>query len=253
MLNPALSEELASPSCVALRDAYLIRCVLPIAELAEPKEYGSEGLIEALCVHLLWCLYWRSLDTLLDDRARPTESVEDLAQVLCTAVQANTQLRARLASQTPLDLSHVLEPCSIYRRETEGSTEIDDIWRRASPFLIVPESILHLAPKRLDAYKAYLNLFGLVHDAQDLMSDIRQGLESLPIRWLREIDPDLQLRPRTLGLYYRRAADAIAELTRQTKAQFDGSERELFDVLLKPVTDVCIGFESASRALSDSN
>lgn len=251
VVDQSVSEELSLPSCVEFRDAYLIRFVLPVAELANAEAYCTDDMVDALCVHLLWCLYWRSLDTLLDDPRRPTESVEDLAHVLVTAVRCDTQLRAKLRLTVALKTELVVQPCSVYRSEKKGSTLIDDIWRRASPFLIVPETIFQFPAERMDAYKAYLNVFGLAHDCQDLFTDIQQGLESVPVRWLRDIDADLQLHPRTLRAYYGRAADTIAILVRETKERLPEGTRQLFDALLMPIEAICAEFQNASNVAPD--
>ena len=51
-------------------------------------------------------------------------------------------------------------------------------WRRAAPFLIVPESVLTLNVRRIAAFRTYLTLLGVAHDVFDILSDVKGGIRS---------------------------------------------------------------------------
>lgn len=229
--DPELATELQGATCVHLRDAYLLRFVLPVAELAGWPERNADILHEALAVHLLWCLYWRSLDTLLDNGARDDRLIEDFIQVAIRTVRCDTQLRCTYGLATDQSLAPAWEPCIVFRAEQSGSLQQDDVWRRAAPFLIVPESVLTLNVRRIAAFRTYLTLLGVAHDVFDILSDVKGGIRSAPLRWLAEIDPDLQLQPRHLGAYYRRAAAELTSLV----AAVEANVKELNEPILEPL------------------
>src|SRR5207249_10695081 len=74
--------------------------------------------------------------------------------------------------------------------ERTVAIEMSEIWKRCSVFLFAAETMSHLSSNSIDLYKCYLNYNGLAHDTHDLLSDLSDGVESLPARWMREASPD---------------------------------------------------------------
>lgn len=177
--------EMAGEDEAHLRDAYLIRFVLPLAELAA-KGTSAKLLCEAMTAQLLWCYHWRTLDNVLDSAEYDAGVVRQLTVATVRAAEYHAVVAIRHDLPTLLSKTSLLSmACDAARLERAAGIPTKQIWKRAAPFFIVPSSLLSCSERQLEAYRSYINVLGLCHDVADLFSDVENGILSVPVSWLR--------------------------------------------------------------------
>lgn len=189
------------------RDNYFYRFLLPVAELAGWPQQSNMDLPRSLAAHLLWCFAWRSLDDVLDS---PAATAQDLRQVLASFSNA---LTISICVSPPGRADIVAKMTEIYLRTCDIATKErlvglrpEEAWKRAAPFFIIPALALRLRRSHIAYYRSYINVAALTHDIHDLFSDLRAGINSPPIRWLRDIDAEFPFRPQLVRAWFDRAA-----------------------------------------------
>ena len=203
---------------------YFMLYALPLAELCGWPRKVRTDLHRSLAVHLVWCWLWRRADDVLDVYELNADSIEELIHA---AVGAALFHQRQLGILSPQDSNNVLADLSLMinaaRMERRKGVSVGRIWMRASPFLIVPNTQLHLSIQHSRAYKNYICAAGLVHDVRDLLDDIERGILSMPSKWLRDKENPLSLN--TLEEVYRRADQTVSRLlTAVEKALPDHAE-----------------------------
>lgn len=197
-------------------DNYFFRFVLPVAELAGWPSKPPKDLPLVLSAQLLWCFAWRALDDVLDS-PKPTpehigRSFATFSDALAMTLQCAPAKPAVFIGQ--LTKMYALS-CDVAAAERAEGLRVSECWRRASPFFIVPALVLRLEKSRIEQYRRYVNAAALTHDIHDLLSDIQAGINSPPVRWLRETDSDFPFRPQIVRAWFHRAAGELEkQLTR---------------------------------------
>lgn len=209
--NPQAWRRISASRNVSRRDNYFFRFVAPLAETAGWPDNCATQLTRELGAHLLWCFAWRDLDDVLD---APVASPQMVAAAFSSYSEAMGstlfgEIQPQVIHRTTKLFTVAAEVAA--RERTEG-VAINQAWRRASPFLIIPTQLFSDESEKLRAYREYLNLAGLTHDIHDFLSDIARGVVSPPVKWMREIDKDFPFRPKMVRAWFRRAA---SELERQ--------------------------------------
>jgi len=234
--SPHTWDELEMPDARLRRDSYLLRFVLPLAELSGWPTQVDLKLPDALASHLLWCLTWRRIDDLVDEPSQPRVNTDQVAEVAVMVARA-AALHQRVASRYQFcDLEGVEDllrlTCQVAAGERSAPVAQDHIWQRASPFLIAPRYLLELTSEKERVYCSYLNLVGLLHDAHDVARDLEAGLCTLPIQWLTEIDGKRVFRPEVLQQWFTRIATELKHAIDEVRSGCVGQDWPVLNVLI---------------------
>jgi hypothetical protein len=87
--------------------------------------------------------------------------------------------------------------------------KLQNIWKKCSILLYVPQTLAQLSENSLLLYKNYLNYSGLAHDMNDLVNDIATHTISLPIHWFREVSPYGLMNVKVIEKIYEHATIAV--------------------------------------------
>jgi len=241
-LCPDTAAELRGFAERSRRDAYLLRFVLPVAELAGWPSSPPPELARVLTLQLLWAMVWRRLDDVMDlVHGSPSGHdlrVGELVRSLIRALRVHGLLYPLEADRAERVAELTLETCSAARQERFTPIPYDAIWRRAGPFLIVPETALKLAPEKLAVYRELINLQGLVHDIHDFFDDLRNGTFTLPGSWLDAVEPARIARPDVLQRWFARASEELALAIEACRAAIGSRELRASRVLLVEACEV---------------
>jgi hypothetical protein len=236
--SPTTRAELDTENARLRRDSYLLRFVLPLAELSGwPAEIDSK-LPDALSAHLLWCLTWRRIDDLVDEFSQPRVDTGQVAETVAMTARA-AALHQRVKDRHQLvgleeESEELLRlTCQVAEGERSAPVEIEHIWERAAPFLIVPRQLLNLSDEKEGIYRSYLNLVGLMHDAHDVARDLEAGLHTLPIQWLIEIDETRVFRPEVLQQWFSRIAIELKGASDNIRRACDGHDWPILKLLIE--------------------
>jgi hypothetical protein len=205
-------------------DYYLIRHGLPLAELSGWPSVLHPDLIDGLALHFWWGCCWRHLDNLLDTDVSTQDAVSVAATSILRAARFHQSFccatGAKWADEAIVLINLV---CATASREREQPIPRDEIWKRAAPFYIVPRTVFQFDENTELAYRAYINARGLAHDIDDLFSDIKAGIHSLPSSWLTEAIDSRSFRRETVAHWFERAyvelEDAIDTIRKTTPIQ----------------------------------
>lgn len=183
------------PSNWARRDSYLVRYGLPVAELAGWPNQVADVLVDALAAHFFWSMCWRKMDDVLDAPQPAADAVAAMTAAVCQASRVHTLVCERHGLPWADSIVGLLASlCATAAAERRECVPRDQIWRRATPFLIAGRTLLKLGDEQDAVFRAYINVDGLSHDIHDLLGDIRLGIRSLPSRWFDELDHDRAFR-----------------------------------------------------------
>jgi hypothetical protein len=130
------------------------------------------------------------------------------------------------------------QTCRVAVQERMEGVGREDIWRRASPFLIVPRTVLKLEESRDFLYRRLLGVLGLEHDIHDLLDDIRRGFRTEPARWLREIDPYETFRPDVIRAWFIHAASQLEVELAQLEIAISGRELPVLGVIVSEASEI---------------
>lgn len=207
------------PSNQARRDSYLVRYGLPVAEFAGWPGQVTDVLVDALAAHFFWSMCWRKMDDVLDVPQPAADAIAAMATAVCRASRVHTLVCERHGLPWEDNVVGLLESlCATAAAERRECVPRDQIWRRATPFLIVGRTMLRLGDEQDAAFRAYINVDGLSHDIHDLLGDVRLGIRSLPSIWFDELDHDRAFRRDIVDRWFIRGCSelhgAIADLRR---------------------------------------
>jgi hypothetical protein len=219
-------------------ETYFVRYVLTLAELAGWPSRPPLSISRELAAHFEWCWAWRRLDDILD--ASPNaEGIAALVKSLMRATGALIRLMDESHEVEWREVEELLEQtCRVVVRERMEGVGREDIWRRASPFLIIPRTVLKLAEGQDLLYRKLLGLLGLEHDIHDLFDDMRRGFRTEPARWLREIDPYETFRPDVLRSWFTHAASQLEKESKQLELDIGGQDLPVFGVILSEASEI---------------
>jgi HEXXH motif-containing protein len=151
-------------------EAYIVRQCLPLAEAASSRPKSE--LLQLLELHLQCGMLWRCADNAADDTAETCERglFEDAAVATLDGVSKSlASLDRKLDRRTRLLLMEFRRYAVV---EAFGVLSPSDIWRRASPFLLVPSFIFSRRPAYQRPFRTYLTLLGLLDDLVDGWDDV---------------------------------------------------------------------------------
>ena len=158
-----------------IASTYCLRWALPLAE-ASGLPLASEVLRRWMAVQVLLGLMWRYSDDHQDEHSE--DHMEQLAlrdAATAMLVSAACEMKS-LARPLTGRLRRLLFQFQRYRAvEIDGSPSPEEIWRRASSFLVVPAVLLARLPERRRAFQAYVHLLGMIDDIQDAWLDFASG------------------------------------------------------------------------------
>jgi hypothetical protein len=157
---------------------------------------------------------------------------------LATTCDKGEVLGAQATSEELLSLL-----CRTAAAERKGQVSARNIWRRATPFLVAPISLLNLDESSLVAYKELINLDGLVHDAHDVLHDSRAGIASVPLKWFSDIDPYTPLRADVISKWAHRASIEISRQLRRVRTHFPPGRFPCSDLVIEEAEAVRNGFQ----------
>jgi|GEM_PF-2009921 len=184
------------------RHKYLVRFVLPVAELTGWPKIAPPDLAGWLAAHLHFIALWRVLDDVLDEPATPIMRPRKILRMLDSLALAISSL-TRVGAHR-VDIMGLLEATTRAAEEERVSAlPLERIWQRAGPYLIVPTELL--SSDALEIYRGYLNAMGLGHDIVDLPRDLELGIRTLPVKWFTDLSPDRELRPDLIQNYFWRS------------------------------------------------
>ena len=216
------------------RDSYLIRYGLPLAELAGWPKRNDPIVAEALAVNFFWAECWRRLDNVLDTNTVDQDEVGKLAVAICRATKIHFNVANCLDIESFQEMQDSLQlVCAIAKKERRAPIEREDIWLRATPFLIVPRTLLRLSPEHEDIYKAYINVNGLAHDIHDLMSDHKLGIQSLPVSWFGALDTDMAFRRDVVNAWFDKAEQELGSAIEHIKRLFSVKELRVLSFFIR--------------------
>ena len=215
------------------RDSYLIRFTLPLAELHGWPTREDSTLTDALAAHFFWALCWRHLDNVFDANSIDQEDVGNLAAVICRATRVHVTVGRIVQREWSDEIISLIQTLSeTAMRERISPVPRNLIWQRATPFLIVPKTLLGLSRDQLSIYKSYINLSGLGHDVHDLMNDVRLGIASLPASWFSELDPQLSFRRDVVNAWFDKAIIELLAAESDLSMKIVGHEYKILSFFL---------------------
>lgn len=219
-------------------ETYFVRYVLTLAELAGWPSSGQLNIGKQLAAHYEWCWTWRRLDDILD--ASPSaEGVASLAKSLMRATSALVSLIDESQEAKWREVEGLIEQtCRIAVQERMEGVGRENIWRRASPFLIIPRTVLKLDESRDLLYRRLLGLLGLEHDIHDLLDDLRRGFRTEPARWLREIDPYETFRPDVIRTWFMHAASQLEMELAQLEVGISGRNLPILELIASEAAEI---------------
>jgi hypothetical protein len=198
------------------RDSYLFRLVLPAAEIAGWPEIQSTQLPIQLAVHLLWCFTWRTVDDALDCPNRSSQEVLNIIIAHSDAIALTVRHHPAYSPTSLQEINNLQSICfEIAHRERKSGIGVNEAWKRCSQLFIVPNMLWQFSQRQRDAYQRYINLIGLTHDIQDLLSDIKLGINTPPVRWLWDVDAYFAFRPKMTKPWFRRASVELEQVLNQ--------------------------------------
>jgi len=150
-------------------DGYFLKWCLPLAE-ASDLDYREPQLSKWMAAHISCGLLWRYLDLAIDGQCSTEKQATDCQKAALTimpAVQRRiTSLGIQWTDSKKTFLFYFLE----YNSKKERSPKPDNIWKRATPFVIIPKH----SPDEINVsdYKSYINLLGIIDDVEDITEDL---------------------------------------------------------------------------------
>jgi hypothetical protein len=245
-------KDMGSDAHAYRRDNYLIRHGLSLAELTGWPTEPRPKLVKGLAVHFWWAWAWRHLDNVLDREPNMSYNVGEAAVAICRAARLQQELcwgkRDTWTFQANLLL---LLLCSVATEEHCSPLGRNEIWKRASPFFIVPRTFFCLDKRSEERYQAYINAEGLAHDIHDVLADVRLGIRSLPSSWFAEIDPNQGFRRDVVSEWFDRAERELAEVIREARALSVSRELRIVNFMINEPEELRKSLGPYSRSTKD--
>jgi hypothetical protein len=195
-------------------DTYLLRYVIPLYELLEKQ--NQKVVIDSLVIQLFSCITWRTYDNCVDSHVPIHKGHQtSLLASLFLFDFAKTNSGENILPIFEYHIRLMTEQSVI---EKSSPISLDNIWKRCSIFLLAAE-INQLDIEKIDLYKKYINYSGLAHDTHDFFSDIASKVNSLPVFWMRQLNPDEVLSVNTVRQLYSRARQEVEPLEKEFEAK----------------------------------
>jgi hypothetical protein len=188
-------------------EAYALRYVLPLYALTGPSR---DGLRDILAVQMLACVAWRHFDNCLDSHGSTirTSLASSLSLLrLCEYLHWITS--ESIGEALKRHYIVMARQATIERTEPVGLT---DIWMRCSIFLFSAETVAKLDNELLDIFRCYINYAGVAHDVHDYINDVTNGVKSLPVAWMDDLNPDGVFSVAAVKRLYDRLQERVATL-----------------------------------------
>lgn len=186
-------------------DTYLLRYIVPFYDLFKTSEKKID--IEPLIVQLLSCVTWRTFDNCVDSHI----AIEKGHQTSLMATLYLFDYTKRISNRNifPILEHHfkLMNKQSIIEKKLP--IKLENTWKRCSIFLFAVEEIAHLNKESIEIYKQYINYTGLAHDVHDFISDVNGGIISLPVFWMKQINPDSVFSVNRVRLLYERVREEV--------------------------------------------
>lgn len=210
--EPSLLTEWSAQGLWPKIEAYSLRYVLPLYELAKSPH---TDLSDILAVQLLSCVSWRHFDDCLD--AHGSTIAATLASSLsCLRLYEYAQRLTSGSIRGTLERHYAVMAEQAITERTKP-VELHDIWKRCSIFMFSPEAIARLHNERVEVFRCYINYSGIAHDIHDFMSDAAEGVKSLPVSWMGEVNPDGVFSVSTVKCLYEKLRGRVAPLEQQAE------------------------------------
>ena len=195
-------------------DSYLLRYIIPFYELLIQEK--KKNITDALVIQLLSCVSWRTFDNCIDTHGAAHKAhfnslltsmhLYDYSKS-CTTEKILRSLELHYKLMTEQTIIEKIKPI-----------ELNDIWKRCSIFLFAAEEISQLSKHNIKLYKHYINYSGLAHDTHDFFSDISGKVISLPVFWMKQLNPDEVLSINTVKLLYEKVRTEVKPLEDKFKS-----------------------------------
>jgi hypothetical protein len=85
-------------------------------------------------------------------------------------------------------------------------------WRRCEQCFVVPRLLWSFDRRTEEQLRRFINVIGLTHDIHDLLSDIKLGINTPPVKWIEEIDADFPFRPQMTQHWFARARKELGRV-----------------------------------------
>jgi len=189
-------------------DSYLLRYIIPLYELMVSEQ--KKGMASALAIQMLSCISWRTFDNCIDTHEDPQKAhINSLLTSLHLLDFSSNSTNEKILPCLERHYETMAEQTII---EKQKPIELNSIWKRCSIFLFAAEEICKLSNDNITLYKHYINYSGLAHDTHDYFSDISGKVISLPVHWMKELNPDGVLSIHTVKLLYERIRQEVEPL-----------------------------------------
>ncbi len=210
--EPSLLAEWSAHGLWPKIEAYSLRYVLPLYELAKSPQ---TDLTDILAVQLLSCVSWRHFDDCLD--AHSSTIAASLASSLsCLRLYEYAQRLTSGSIRGTLERHYAVMAEQAIKERTKP-VELHDIWKRCSIFMFSAEAIAKLPDERAEVFRCYINYSGIAHDIHDFMSDAAEGVKSLPVSWMSEVNPDGVFSVSTVKFLYEKLRQRVTPLEQQAE------------------------------------
>lgn len=148
-------------------DQYFERWCLPLFDV----QTKTEEIKKWIALHLLCGLLWRFLD-FINDEHKAKEKLVPFQKLTMSITPLIKEELIELNIDWTLVSSFLFDFMNYkFENEDRGKLSHEEIWKRATPFLLVP-SMMPKAPTEFEnTYKKYINLWGIIDDIVDLEED----------------------------------------------------------------------------------
>jgi hypothetical protein len=183
---------------------YYLWWALPLVEAFGLNDKLDEAMFWVL-VHIRFGLIWRFLDEVEDGHSTNKREQHMYYDAAIGLLVDNVEVLSSRNIHFSSGLRRLLFHFYAYRGvEANGSIKTEDIWRRASAFLVVPQILRGIEPALFRAYREYCIFLGLVDDLEDGWEDLGAGRRTWITHILSTKTPDhCKLEFRTKCDHYR--------------------------------------------------
>ena len=210
-------------------DSYLLRYVIPFYELLIQEK--KKNIVDALVIQLLSCVSWRTFDNCIDTHeAAHKAQLNSLLTSFHLFDYSKSYTTEKILPALELHYKLMTEQTVI---EKSKPIALNDIWKRCSIFLFAADEISQLSKSNVELYKHYINYSGLAHDTHDFFSDISGKVISLPVFWMKQLNPDEVLSINTVKLLYDKVRTEVKPLEKKFKSLQVEKKFPLMNHLLK--------------------
>lgn len=192
---------------------YAEKLVAPLQEVLENQ--SDERVNDVLSAQLLAAFVWRAFDDAADGHSSRADGAGLVARTVSLHSAYVMKVFPQIESRSVVGYYDLMVEACDNRR----SIHFDDIWQRCAILLHAPEVLGYVSETGCKVYRAYLNVAGLAHDAQDLLDDWKLGTATLPTIWLQKAcSPDGVLTGDSLRSVFDSSRELINNALVEVKA-----------------------------------